>query len=52
VLRLRLIYLAPLNIAVGASAAFMVVVIGCLAAWTNIVTGRLPRPDVAAAVPS
>lgn len=41
VLRLPLIYLIPLSIAVGASAAFMVVVIASLAAWTAVVTAQL-----------
>jgi hypothetical protein len=44
VLRLPLIYVIPLNIAVGASTAFMVVVIGSLAAWTAVVTRRALVP--------
>lgn len=45
VLRLPVIYLVPLNIAVGASTALMVAVIGSLAAWTAVVTARLPLGD-------
>ena len=45
-LRLPLIYVVPLSVAVGASTALMVTVIGCLAAWTAVVTARLPRWNV------
>ena len=50
-LRLPLIYLVPLSVAVGASTAFMVAVIGCLAAWTAVVTSRLPRADASSPCP-
>jgi len=42
VLRLPLIYLVPLDVAVGASTALMLSVIGSLAAWTAVVATRLP----------
>lgn len=44
-LRLPLIYLVPLSVAVGASTAFMIAVMGSLGAWTAVVTSRLPRLD-------
>jgi hypothetical protein len=42
-LRIPLIYLVPLSVGVGASAALMVAVTGCLTAWTAAVAVRLPR---------
>jgi hypothetical protein len=42
-LRVPSICLMPLSVAVGASAAPMVAVIGCLAAWTLVVTSQLPH---------
>jgi hypothetical protein len=50
-LRLPLIYLVPLSVSVGVSAAFSVMVIGGLAMWTAVVTARLPRWDVDTARP-
>jgi hypothetical protein len=42
VLRIPLIYLVPLDVAVGASTALMLTVIGSLAVWTAVVAARLP----------
>jgi hypothetical protein len=41
-MRVALICLMPFSVAVGASPALMVAVIG-LAAWTLVVTSRLPH---------
>jgi hypothetical protein len=48
-LRIPLIYLVPLSVSVGASAALSAVAIGGLALWTAAGTARIPRwaPDVA-----
>jgi hypothetical protein len=48
VLRLPLVYLVPLDVAVGASTALMLAVIGGLTAWTAVVTSRLEAPTSAA----
>jgi hypothetical protein len=50
-LRLPLIYMVPLSVSVGVSAAFSAMVIGSLATWTAVTTARLPRWDVDAARP-
>ncbi|MDT5127680.1 MAG: hypothetical protein QOH54_3324 [Mycobacterium sp.] len=50
-LRLPLIYMVPLSVSVGVSAAFSAMVIGSLATWTAVTTARLPRWDVDAAWP-
>jgi hypothetical protein len=50
-LRLPLIYLVPLSVSVGLSAALSATVIGGLAIWTAVGTARLPRWDVDAARP-
>jgi hypothetical protein len=50
-LRIPLIYLVPLSVSVGASAALSVVAIGGLAIWTAAGTARLPRWDADAARP-
>jgi hypothetical protein len=42
VLRLPLIYLVPLDVAVAASSALMLTVIGALVAWTAVAVMRLP----------
>jgi hypothetical protein len=42
VFRVPLIYLVPLDVAVAASTALMLAVIGALAAWTAWTTARLP----------
>jgi hypothetical protein len=42
-LRVPMICLMPFSVAVGASAALMIAVIGCRAAWTVVVTSRLPH---------
>jgi hypothetical protein len=50
-LRIPLIYLVPLSVSVGASAALSAVAIGGLAIWTAAGTARLPRWDPDAARP-
>lgn len=50
-LRIPLIYLVPLSVSVGASAALSAVAIGGLAIWTAVRTARLPRWDADAAQP-
>jgi hypothetical protein len=50
-LRLPLIYLVPLSVSVGLSAALSATVIGGLAIWTAVGTARLPRWDVDTARP-
>lgn len=42
VLRIPLIYLVPLDVAVGASSALMLTVVGTLSAWTALAIARLP----------
>ena len=41
-LRLPLIYMVPLSVSVGISAAFSAIVIGSLAIWTAVTTAGLP----------
>jgi hypothetical protein len=50
-LRLPMIYMVPLSVSVGVSAAFSAMVIGSLAIWTAVTTARLPRWDGDAAQP-